>query len=472
MQWVESYPDANDNVLRHDIDGQYDTFLSSVQFTSSKYYSTSPMYGTWSYGLYNFSTLSSTSDSLSAIMDRNDLSSYDVVIKHKGPHPNPRQLEGLEDQCSAVVEYMPLSSLIGSSNHTGDANSAAHNLSSIYLSADGQYQLYNFDKNGISYPYEGYVSDFEVVVREKYTSQHNGSQINYLPLSSFNLPGDTNIADYSRRKSIELFDDAGTKYYELYKFHDLGNAITSLENSNGFDVVVRDYSFPGGLPHISYVRLSALNTAISGDANIIPNDQNSIATVSDGQGNVWQQLYGLGDTGVISAVMAYDNGDHYIMNEGLSWTNPNKQFLYYDYIDKRLKYGDICLYMPKVRAADLDDDVLPEISDVIIPELSTIISAEISAQLSALDDRYWIKGEDNTENYGSSIGNSSKTQVIDLDNKSLVCSTSAEHWHTGSLYADYDLKAQVVEANYQLKIGNTTLNETQLQQLLSLLNAP
>ena len=123
-------------------------------------------------------------------------------------------------------------------------------------------------------------------------------------------------------------------------------------------------------------------------------------------------------------------------------------------------------------ASDLDDDVLPEISDVIIPELSTIISAEISAQLSALDDRYWIKGEDNTENYGSSIGNSSKAQVIDLNNKQLICSTSAEHWSTGSLYADYDLKAQNVEATYQLKIGNTTLNESQLQQLLSLLNAP
>ena len=180
----------------------------------------------------------------------------------------------------------------------------------------------------------------------------------------------------------------------------------------------------------------------------------------------------MGDTGIISAVVAYDNGDHYIMNEGLSWTNPNKQFLYYDYTDKRLKYGDICLYMPKVHAADLDDDVLPEISDVIIPELSTIISAEISAQLSALDDRYWIKGEDNTENYGSSIGNSNKTEVINLNNKQLICSTTSEYWSTGSLYADYDLKAQNVEASYQFKIGNTTLNETQLRQLLSLLNAP
>lgn len=358
-QFCESYPDASVNGM---MNCKYnDTYLSSLVFVPSEYYNLDSGSGTWAWELYDFNLLSSTSNSLSSIIDNNDLSSYDVLIKHKAPHPESEENEDFASQCSAVLEYMPLSSLIGSSNHTGDANLSSHHLSSVYLSSDGQYQLYNFDKDGISYPYEGYVSDFEVVVREKYTSQHNGSQINYLPLSSFNLPGDTNIADYSRRKSIELFDNAGTRYYELYNFHDLGNAITSLENPSGFDVVVRDYSFPGSLPHISYVRLSALNTAISGDANIIPNDQNSIVTVDDGFGNVWHQLYGLGDTGVISAVMAYDNDDHYIMNEGNNWTNTDKQFLYYDYNDKRLKYGDICLYMPKVKAANLDDDVIPEI---------------------------------------------------------------------------------------------------------------
>lgn len=141
VQWVESYPDANDNELRHNLDEQYDTFLSSVQFTPSKYYNTAPMYGTWSYGLYNFSTLSSTSDELSTIIDNNDLSSYDVLIKHKATHPKADEDEAFEDQCSAVLEYMPISSLVGS-NHTGDANSDTHNLSSIYLSSDGQYELF------------------------------------------------------------------------------------------------------------------------------------------------------------------------------------------------------------------------------------------------------------------------------------------------------------------------------------------
>ena len=493
VQWVESYPDANDNVLRHDIDGQYDTFLSSVQFTPSKYYSTSPMYGTWSYGLYNFSTLSSTSDDLSTIIDNNDLSSYDVVIKHKAPHPNPRQLEGLEDQCSAVVEYMPLSSLIGSSNHTGDANSAAHNLSSIYLSSDGQYELFNFHLSGTTgltkYDWQyGLSNDIEVVVRDNTTPGQ--SKVNYIPKSWLSaVGGDRNVLDV--RRSIEYVNNPDP-YYQLYRFGDPNFINLDPTRHGAFDFVVRYHNAVSQREEIQYGRIDLSSIAqISGDSNIMHPDQNSIITVADGFGNVWHQLYGLGDTGVISAVMGYDGDDHYIMNEGNSWTNPNKQFLYYDYIDKRLKYGDICLYMPKVKAADLDDDVLPEISDVIIPEVSVMISAE----LSALDDRYWIKGEDETENYGSAIGDNNGNIAIDLNNKYLYNNSRVaislndyqlngdtyDYWKTPNLSATRNITAgnQVTAptiwatgSGATLKIGNTTLNESQLQQLLSLLNAP
>jgi len=289
VQWVETYPDANDNVLRHDIDGQYDTFLSSVQFTPSKYYNTAPMYGTWSYGLYNFSTLSSTSDDLSTIMDRNDLSSYDVVIKHKGPHPNPRQLEGLEDQCSAVVEYMPLSSLIGSSNHTGDANLSSHHLSSIYLSSDGQYELFNFHLSGTTlskYDWQyGLSNDIEVVVRDN-TIGGGVSRVNYIPKSWLSaVGGDKNVLDV--RRSVEYVNNPDP-YYQLYSFGDPNFINLDPTRHGSFDFVVRYHNAVSQREEIQYGRLDLSSIApISGDANIIPNDQNSIATVSDRQGNVW-----------------------------------------------------------------------------------------------------------------------------------------------------------------------------------------
>lgn len=161
-----------------------------------------------------------------------------------------------------------------------------------------------------------------------------------------------------------------------------------------------------------------------------------------------------------------------MLNEGNLWPNPEKQFVVYNQQTKRLEYVDVGLHIPKVTASDLDDDVLPEISDVIIPEVSTMISAE----LSALDDRYWIKGEDNTENYGSAIGNTTKTKVIDLNNRELVGAWSTDNDFT----CDTTVNCDQVMAGGQvtigqgglLQIGNTTLNESQLQQLLSLLNAP
>ena len=452
-----------------------DTYLSSLIFVPSKYYNLDSDSGTWAWELFNFNLLSSTSDSLSSIIDNNDLSSYDVLIKHKARHPESEENEDFEDQCSAVLEYMPLSSLIGSSNHTGDANSNSHNLSSIYLSSDGQYELFNFHLSGTSgltkYDWQyGLSNDIEVVVRDNTTPGQ--SKVNYIPKSWLSaVGGDTNVID--TRRSVEYVNNPNP-YYQLYSFGDDSTIdLEPIRHHGAFDFVVRYHNTVSQREEIQYGKLDLSAIApISGDANIIPNAQRSILTVNDGQGNVWQQLYGLGDTGVISAVMGYDGDDHYIMNEGNSWTNPNKQFLYYDYTDKRLKYGDICLYMPKVKAADLDDDVLPEISDVIIPEVSTMISAE----LSALDDRYWIKGEDNTENYGSSIGNSTKTKVIDLDNKELVGAWSTDNDFT----CDTTVNCDQVMAGGQvtiaqgglLQIGNTTLNETQLQQLLSLLNAP
>lgn len=119
----------------------HDTYLSSLVFVPSDYYNLDSGSGTWAWELYDFNLLSSTSDSLSSIIDNNDLSSYDVLIKHKAPHPESEENEDFADQCSAVLEYMPISSLVGS-NHTGDANSDTHNLSSIYLSSDGQYELF------------------------------------------------------------------------------------------------------------------------------------------------------------------------------------------------------------------------------------------------------------------------------------------------------------------------------------------
>lgn len=106
---------------------------------------------------------------------------------------------------------------------------------------------------------------------------------------------------------------------------------------------------------------------------------------------------------------------------------------------------------------------------------------ELSAQLSG---GYWEQGGDNTTNYGSSIGNSGSTAVIDLDGQELVgC------WKTTDFTVDYSLNvgctatADTLVANDiigctgtfaslqtgNFTLGSTSLSESQLQQLLALI---
>lgn len=124
--------------------------------------------------------------------------------------------------------------------------------------------------------------------------------------------------------------------------------------------------------------------------------------------------------GEINCTIPADGQDHYLANEGETYPGA-KRFLLCDDTTRQLEYRDIVVNIPKIRMEDIDDTTITSIVNVISGDLSVDVSAIISASLSAGDDRYWIKGEDNTENYGSSIGNSGKTQVIDLDNKQLVC---------------------------------------------------
>lgn len=298
--------------------------------------------------------------------------------------------------------------------------------------------------------------------------------------SGFIISGDTQIGLVPQQKSIDLMKSGDSFYYQLHDMDKVG--VNSLPvrkiETSATRLLPSDYEFVlrqnGAGGTIKFAALSCMvpeaYPPISGDANVIPNESKSIATGTDAHGNTWHQLYNLGSTGVISATLAYDGYDHYIMNEGNMWSNDHKQFVYYDLDDKCLKYADICLRMPKVTAGDLDDDVIPEISGVIGPEISGLLSAE----LSALDDKYWMQGEDENKNYGSAIGDSSGNKVIDLDNKELVGNWSTPNDFTcNSVSCDQVLAGGqlTLQSGGVLQIGNTTLNESQLQQLLALLNA-
>ena len=68
--------------------------------------------------LYNFDKLSSDIESLSEISE-GELSSYDVLLKHKQPHPYAEDDEIYEGQAEADLQYISLSALLNS--ELGDA---------------------------------------------------------------------------------------------------------------------------------------------------------------------------------------------------------------------------------------------------------------------------------------------------------------------------------------------------------------
>lgn len=101
-----------------------------------------------------------------------------------------------------------------------------------------------------------------------------------------------------------------------------------------------------------------------------------------------------------------------------------------------------------------------------------------------MSGQYWEQGGDSSTNYGSSIGNSGGSQVIDLDGQEL-----AGCWKTSNLTVDYTLDVgctanvgtlvasdiigctgafgSLQTSNFTL--GSTSLSESQLQQLLALI---
>lgn len=84
---------------------------------------------------------------------------------------------------------------------------------------------------------------------------------------------------------------------------------------------------------------------------------------------------------------------------------------------KDLQYWDFTITAPKVGSGDLTRELYEQITS--ITSETVVISSdimELSAALSGLSGDFWPQGGDNSNCYGSSIGNSNGTKVIDLDN--------------------------------------------------------
>ena len=116
-----------------------DVRLKSIGIVPQEQMGFSGLNSTNTFELYNFDKLSSDIDSVGEI-DKNELSSYDVLLKHKKPHPYAEDDPDYEGQAEADLQYIPLSAML----EVGDSQVSNLYLSSAevqeYVGSDGRHR--------------------------------------------------------------------------------------------------------------------------------------------------------------------------------------------------------------------------------------------------------------------------------------------------------------------------------------------
>ena len=356
---------------------------------------------------------------------------------------------------------------------------------------------------------------YEFVVRSVVEGCQGGT-IHYMPLSvGVVMPGvDTYDAVDRLSRSIEWTGcDSGKDYLRLYNFawnycvteyqpnyeDEIQDDKFKLEDSDGILFRKSTVDDPeNDNPELRYMTFKSLKNYINyeGDSNIVDDvddddKSESIERVYDEETH--QEYFRLKD-------FKYRAGD--IMLNGELESNSTTEFTdddthilvrqFDEYGHPVLKYAKLEISLPEINGGtdySYEINELYEIVDYLSSEISAI-SGTCSCDLSGA----WQQGADAEINYGSSIGDSYKYEAINLDNRTLYgC------WkHDGSfiiqggclLIPDGSINVGTVDSTYigdgcigvgninvrdsvytqALTIGNTTITESQLQQLLALLN--
>lgn len=350
---IESMPDGTPGY------GLEDTvYLSSVAFTPSKQFGF-PQVGrnTWTYSLFNFGNYQPDITDLSSI----DLSSYDVLVRHKEHHPDWQRNPVTENQCSAVLEYMSLKELV---NSGVTVDSEENSISSIqHYENDGSLQIYNFDKNETKeYSDISASANYDIMLRHNIQGNEGvPREVAYTPLSVM-------IAKVAPRGDC----DAGVGYYSIQKYLD-GNSNPYL----GF------YNFQqAGKDRTLNITLSYDGTAryihTSGHSGDSPDPD-------------------------LEFITRNNNGQPHVSYDAITITAPKVPASQVSGLTEEIS--------SIVQTVDLSTNVISVLQNN--PQVEPILSAKLSSD-------FWIVGGTYNKNcYGQSIGDSNKILTISLNGRSL-----------------------------------------------------
>lgn len=187
-----------------------------------------------------------------------------------------------------------------------------------------------------------------------------------------------------------------------------------------------------------------------------------------------------------------DNGDCRQLQANLRWPirlNDGNGY--------KLRWDIPKIRLPRIEIPDVQG-MQQEINQLstIVQEISTdvnVISGDLTDLSNSLSNYWKVDGTYDDNCYGHSIGNANgNSKVIDLDSQQLTDGNAVRvDWNNGYLvnnantvldwpnrtlygnwtaYQNFYVQGELqVNSSSSLKIGNTTLNEAQLQQLLRLI---
>lgn len=437
QQTIESLPDA-----AQDQESQLSvTELSSIEFTPAHSWGfRSGNQATWGYSLFNFARYAS--DSLSTVYDPEthrdvpELSAYDVLLKHKHPHSksdsgNPYY----GGQANAVLEYIPLEKIIDlladEKVDTTATNLAQCSIERNQLSDDNQFlQLYHFNV-----PYYDNTIYVDLNFGEtRWASINGGAATDPDPNLQFI------VRDRSNNVEVQ-YDNLG-----IYLPHVYANDITDLST------VISDYvhcECSCDLESI-WAALSALSSELS-------NYWKVGGTYSD-------NCYGesIGDS---SASLAID------LNNGQLWygSSMTEDWHACELYDQNGPGGPgyICMNWHDRLAYDSGGTATIDWDDCELNDSTGTVTVEWDDKRLnneygvAVDWQYYMlcpPGGSPTVEWGNCVlNNLLGNKALDWDVKSLV-----GDWQCP--YGDFS-----IGSGFALKIGNTTLTESQLSALLSLI---
>ena len=355
QQHLETAPDGsegNEDVTTYGLSA---CCLSSLQYTPAAAFGVKTSFGvpTFAYSLFNFDRLSSDH-----INESEPLSNYDMLVRHKGRRANFIDT-ALSDECSAVLEYIPMT--------TWQTDSEVTQLSSIGKNNDDEtscLEIYRFHDFNYKHNYDVYSPEggIDFIVRD--SRNDPTAKVQYITLSSMNsnwlLQGDADDPG-QQQSSIETYFIHNDRYAQLYEF-DNPNHSRTLNVRLSYD----------GLP--KYISSNGIGTT--------PDPKLQFITRDASNNGLW---------------VSYDN---------VTITAP------------KISAGDIENLENFVDShVSADIQIIISSDPTLTGEFQALKEkdAEISAQLST----FWKLGGDTLSCYGKSLGDSSQRTVLDMDGRKI-----------------------------------------------------